>query len=461
MQRTPAKNRSTSLPRSTDLEPGTEREPSRRLQGRPPEFGPLPLTQSVKTQTQPLELLPDKSSAETQTTGIMPADESPTSLVLQHPREPPAFHGAPHEDPEDWLEEFERVATMNKWEQEEKLRHVYFSLQDSARTWFANRESTLTTWELFKAELRKTFTNVLRKEKAELLLNTRVQHPNETAIVFVEEMTRLFRRAEPTMPEDKKLRILMRGIKEQLFAVLVRNPPKSVSEFAAEAASIEKTLSERARQYERQPQVLAASSVNSAALCNDSLRETIRAVVQEELSKLLPPALQPQLTSLTDVIREEVQQAFGTQGPLQPKPPPQTISYAAAARRPPRPLHVYREVQPPSRQEPSSFRQTIMQSSTPRKSDVWRTPDHRPLCYHCGEAGHLYRFCRYRQLGLRGFNIDAPRPVPGQRPQDIQDYLADTSRFSRSPSPRRFNSPERRPYAQHGRNRSPSPRGGN
>lgn len=460
MHRTPPKNRSASLPRSTDIEPGTTREPSRRLQARPAEFGPLPLSRSVKTQTLALELPQDTSSAQTQTKGSMLTAQGQTSLVLQHPREPPSFHGAPHEDPEDWLEEFERVATMNRWDEEEKLRHVYFSLQDSARTWFANRESTLTTWELFKAELRKTFTNVLRKERAELLLQTRVQHPNETAIVFVEEMTRLFQRADPTMSEDKKLRILMRGIKEQLFAVLVRNPPKSVNEFAAEAASIEKTLSERARQYERQPQVLGASSANSAALCNDSLRETIRAVVQEELSKLIAPALQPQLTSLTDVIREEVQQALGTQGPVQPTPPPPTISYATAAKSPPRPLHVHREVHPPSRQE-SSSRQTIMQSPTPRKSNVWRTPDHRPLCYHCGEAGHLYRFCRYRQLGLRGFDIDAPRPVPGQRPRDIEDYLADTSRSYRSPSPRRFNSPGRRPYAENGRNRSLSPRGGN
>ncbi|KAG0411591.1 hypothetical protein HPB47_011263 [Ixodes persulcatus] len=47
---------------------------------------------------------------------------------------------------------------------------------------------------------------------------------------------------------------------------------------------------------------------------------------------------------------------------------------------------------------------------TPRKTDVWRTADRRPLCYHCGEADHIYRSCPYRRLGLRGFHPNDPRP---------------------------------------------------
>ncbi|KAH6937972.1 hypothetical protein HPB50_005789 [Hyalomma asiaticum] len=44
----------------------------------------------------------------------------------------------------------------------------------------------------------------------------------------------------------------------------------------------------------------------------------------------------------------------------------------------------------------------------PRKSDVWRAPNGRPLCYHCGKADHLYRNCPYWRLGLRGFFACTP-----------------------------------------------------
>ncbi|CAN8006094.1 unnamed protein product [Ixodes hexagonus] len=47
------------------------------------------------------------------------------------------------------------------------------------------------------------------------------------------------------MAENKKLRILRRGVKEQLFAGLVRNPPKTIAEFVAEATTIERTLDVR------------------------------------------------------------------------------------------------------------------------------------------------------------------------------------------------------------------------
>ncbi|KAH8035381.1 hypothetical protein HPB51_005105 [Rhipicephalus microplus] len=51
----------------------------------------------------------------------------------------------------------------------------------------------------------------------------------------------------------------------------------------------------------------------------------------------------------------------------------------------------------------------------PHRTSVARR--HRPLCYHCGEAGHTYCCCQYPQMGLRGFAVNAPHPQPGPRPQ--------------------------------------------
>ncbi|CAN7995989.1 unnamed protein product [Ixodes pacificus] len=139
-------------------------------------------------------------------------------VLFQRPRHPPSFHGFPQEDADDWLEQFERVAAFNKWSAEQKLNHVFFALEDSARTWFENQESLLIAWDAFTACFLQAFSTVLRKEQAKLLLQTRLQHPSETMVVFVDGMKRLFRRADPDMAEDKKFRILMRGVKKQLFA---------------------------------------------------------------------------------------------------------------------------------------------------------------------------------------------------------------------------------------------------
>ncbi|XP_077543889.1 uncharacterized protein LOC144155977 [Haemaphysalis longicornis] len=181
-------------------------------------------------------------------------------VVVQQPREPPSFHGSPTEDPENWLQKVERVRIFNRRVDEETFRYVFFYLEDAVRTWFENHESSLTDWTLFKREFLKTFATVVRKERAPFLLETRTQHPNEGVVIFVEEMKRLFRRADPEMTEEK-LRFLLRGIKQELFACLVRNPPKTVTEFESKAAAMDKTLEVRTRQYDPAVNALVSETI--------------------------------------------------------------------------------------------------------------------------------------------------------------------------------------------------------
>ncbi|XP_075750127.1 uncharacterized protein LOC142814763 [Rhipicephalus microplus] len=454
MYRTPPSSREPSPLRGEDTDANQQQRTSRRQQSLPPEYGLLQdKARKTKTMT---------STAATMTTGA-----SQPTIVIHQPREPPTFHASSFEDPETWLETYDRVAALNHWDNEEKLRRVYFYLEDTARTWLENRESTLRTWDVFCGAFLQTFASVARKERAAALLETRVQLPNEKVGIFTEEMTRLFRHADPDMPEEKKVRFLMRGVKQELSAGLMRNPPNTVEEFVSEATTIEKTLDMRTRQYNRRltPECAAAQASDS-----DDLRETIRAIVREELRKLLPSA-QPQVDSIADIVREEVRQSLRIPETLPPEP--ETMSYAAAVRHnaPPRPRqnaapsHFRRQTPPPPPPQPTSYRSPAGQRSAPRKTDVWRAPDNRPLCYHCGEAGHTYRRCQYRQMGLRGFAVNAPRPQPGERPRDITDYLTGTRWTprspSRSPSPSRRPSPHHRQYSGPTRGRSPSPYPGN
>lgn len=149
--------------------------------------------------------------------------------------------------------------------------------------------------------------------------------------MYYEDMSRLFGRADPNMAEDKKLRHLMRGVKQELFAGLVRNPPRTVLEFINEASTTERTLEQRSRQYDRS-QSCTSVDVLSAALATspDALRELIRSVVREELRRpQLPPALQT-YDSLSQVVREEVRQAVQEPAELDMPASRSSATYAAA-----------------------------------------------------------------------------------------------------------------------------------
>lgn len=233
-------------------------------------------------------------------------------FVLHQPRTPQVFHSDLFEDAEDWLSHFERVASFNRWDNAAKLRNVYFSLEDFARTWFENRDGTLRTWQEFCHEFLKAHAGGDRRERAEHALRSRVQLPNESVSMYVEDMTRLFRRVDPNMEEEKKLRHLMRGVKEQLFGCLVRNPPKTVSEFIAEASVMETTLRQRSNLFQRQVSAAALVDSPNAAFGEGmgGLRDLIRSVVREELHKILGTAPQATAGTIASILREEVQQAF-------------------------------------------------------------------------------------------------------------------------------------------------------
>nr|XP_054924037.1 zinc finger protein 316-like [Dermacentor andersoni] len=115
-------NSPTSSPRRFPRVETPVHRASRRLLGLSPEFGPLPGGLPVTTSAQAM------------------ADPGPAQVTLLTPRYPASFHGNAYEDAEDWLEEYERVAKYNEWHAGQKLSHVYFYLEEGARTWFVNRE---------------------------------------------------------------------------------------------------------------------------------------------------------------------------------------------------------------------------------------------------------------------------------------------------------------------------------
>ncbi|GFW18229.1 CCHC-type domain-containing protein [Trichonephila clavipes] len=86
----------------------------------------------------------------------------------------------------------------------------------------------------------------------------------------------------------------------------------------------------------------------------------------------------------------------------------------------------------------------------PRKTDVWRTADNRPVCFHCGRPGHVMRYCRERKAvfdnsrnrrrtsddvgteeeirrpnSSRRFTPSPTRPIPNTTITDPRRHIAD------------------------------------
>ncbi|XP_077528254.1 uncharacterized protein LOC144139894 [Haemaphysalis longicornis] len=373
MQRTPSASPERPSPVHTPVH-----QASRRKRGLSPEYGRLDFT------------APRRQASEPQ---VMAQALTP-QVTLQQPRTPAIFHGEVFEDVEDWLEQFERVASFNQWDARQKLREVYYALEHGARTWFENREARLSTWEEFRQELLESFATTDRRDLAQRLLESRIQKPNETVTMFTEDMTRLFKRADPEMSEPRKLRYLMHGVKEQLFAGLVRNPPRTVKDFVREATAIERALQERCRQFNRVNGTSSGTAGALTSMANDTtLRDIIRSIVREELQLSGIGGLEPAPASVADVVRQEIRQALSI---VEQQVQPPQASYVTALRRQlpiahtPLPPLVPRTDPRLQRADSATYSRSQQQSSygtQMRKTDVWRDDNNQPL--HRLAARHL------------------------------------------------------------------------
>lgn len=148
--------------------------------------------------------------------------------------------------------------------------------------------------------------------------------------MYADDMARLFRRADPAMKEGKKVRHLMRGVKQDIFAGLIRSPQRTVAEFVGEAATIERALHQRARQYNLEEAVLSCVPEQASS----GLRELVRQIFREELQRLQQEPVSSASVSIAKIMRDEIRQALRTQERMdvlrQDEP---LVSYAAAVQK--------------------------------------------------------------------------------------------------------------------------------
>ncbi|UYV76491.1 hypothetical protein LAZ67_14000675 [Cordylochernes scorpioides] len=339
-------------------------------------------------QTSPI-MLKSESGEET------PAQVPSAYFSLQQPKCPSTFSGDGSEDAQRWLKDYKRIAQYNRWDNPMCLANAIFFLAGTARQWYENNEDVLTSWEVFQRALGETFGQQEEEiKKAEGLLKIRAQKANESSESYIQDVLYLCQLIDPRMDNETKLGHLMKGVAEDVYQILIARDVDNVEQFLSQCRKIELLKKRRitTKKFERLP------NVTSMACEEDELSSLIRRIVQEEVQRAFA---QPMHTtdSLEEIIREEVKKNLAsisrtTTSPMikQPRPAP---TYDQAGR-------------------------TFYNSSASLpKAREWRTPDDRPVCFHCGRPGHVVRYCRERRQIFA--NVRTRRDA--RRPVTLGDYM--------------------------------------
>ncbi|GFV84427.1 CCHC-type domain-containing protein [Trichonephila clavipes] len=229
------------------------------------------------------------------------------------------------------------------------------------------------------------------------------------------------------MKEDEKVSHLMKGVAEDIYQALLTREINDTASFIKWCNYIEDMKQKRVGRprFERLPNVVPVASLTDET----DLVSLIRTIVREEVHRLVnqtQESLDSDPQSLEEIVQDEVERVLApvSTKPTETRPRP---TYAAVTRKYRAPVQKF----PPE----------------PRKTDVWRTADNRPVCFHCGRPGHVMRYCRKRKAVFdnsrnrrRNFD-DVGTEEEIRRPNSSRRF---------TPSPTRGRSPIRR-Y------RSPSP----
>ncbi|UYV67511.1 hypothetical protein LAZ67_5001024 [Cordylochernes scorpioides] len=353
---------------------------SLRLKGLPPE--------PELHQTSPI-MLKSESGEET------PAQVPSAYFSLQQPKCPSTFSGDGSEDAQRWLKDYKRIAQYNRWDNPMCLANAIFFLAGTARQWYENNEDVLTSWEVFQRALGETFGQQEEEiKKAEGLLKIRAQKANESSESYIQDVLYLCQLIDPRMDNETKLGHLMKGVAEDVYQILIARDVDNVEQFLSQCRKIELLKKRRitTKKFERLP------NVTSMACEEDELSSLIRRIVQEEVQRAFA---QPMHTtdSLEEIIREEVKKNLA----------PISRTTTSPMMKQPRPAPTYDQ----------AGRTFYNSSASLPKAREWRTPDDRPVCFHCGRPGHVVRYCRERRQIFA--NVRTRRDA--RRPVTLGDYM--------------------------------------
>ncbi|UYV79429.1 K02A2.6-like [Cordylochernes scorpioides] len=325
-------------------------------------------TRSGKMQDPAQERIMAEESAKPQPGVTIGRDASSDPVVLNPNIDIPKYDGT--EDPRPWIESLEEIGFLYHWADYIISRYAAMNMTGSAKTWLNLHKASFTSWENIKIRLIQDFSLDANKEELRMKLN-RMQHWNEPAIRFAEDILVLCNKVDPAMEEETKIEHVIGGLKKEYSFALYLNPPKTTDDLLVVCKKMD--------YFEKKYRERVEKSRN--------LYNGPRYSRPQQQSRYVPPtaARNYQTTS-----RPQAPVSNNYKNDSHPTPRQYRNNF-------PQPSTPRRPYNPNFVPKPNLQRNTYNKSQEVSKN---RTEDGRPICFKCNKPGHVARYCRVKFIRI-------------------------------------------------------------
>lgn len=191
--------------------------------------------------------------------GGAPPGPIPVKLAIQ----PRRFSGESHECSKEFLDLFEEACSCNNWGDPLKALQFPNYLSHCAGQWWRAFKNARTraavlagtpllppTWTEIKTAFLAAFASVGDLVNAELKLDSRKQRVDETPEQYIFDIISLCDRVDPNMSEDRRVRFVLRNLREFYLTKIMPMNPSTVEEVLTHMRRISemKRMTERSQE---------------------------------------------------------------------------------------------------------------------------------------------------------------------------------------------------------------------
>ena len=150
------------------------------------------------------------------------ADASaPKPAVFKQP--PPKFDGD-RDQAMDWLKDYESIAQINIWNNDNKAVHLVTALTGDAKVWFDGVfDSRRPNWEEFEAEFLAVYKPIDYDCEVRQKVYTLCQSSTETPTAFMNRLVKESNKVVPKMTEQEIIAILRKGLHFSYAETIIRD----------------------------------------------------------------------------------------------------------------------------------------------------------------------------------------------------------------------------------------------
>ena len=168
-------------------------------------------------------------------------DEKLTISLLSNSSDKlPKFGGKNSENVSKWLTKITNELDVFKLSDGQKLLMIPSVLVDDARQWYVNNLAKLVDWSTFSREIQKSFSSPVHRSLAIKQIGNQRQGLEETVLHYYHEIMELCDTIDSEMKDELKVGYLLNGVKMSLQKEIMRQNPKTASEFLIIAQAEEK-----------------------------------------------------------------------------------------------------------------------------------------------------------------------------------------------------------------------------